>query len=62
MSEIKEQEEPKMWYNGFKSGTDFNRDRTYTVLASKKKKSSLTWTSGLGGVDLTPYRHMSTAM
>ena len=46
-SENKEKE-PYMWFNGFKSGTDFRWDRTYTVLASTKKSSSLTWLRASG--------------
>ena len=51
-----------MWFNGFKSGTDFRWDSPNTVLAPEKKSSSLTWISGLEEVGLACYRHMSTAM
>ena len=51
-----------MWFNGFKSGTDFRWDRTYTILASKKKKFQLDLNFGRRGIDLTRYLHMSTAM
>ena len=36
-SEKKKEKEPQMFFNSFKSGPDFSRDRTYTVLALIKK-------------------------
>ena len=36
-SEKKKEKEPQMLFKSFKSGPDFSRDRTYTVLASIKK-------------------------